>query len=289
MPKTIGNPFTWTAQALGAAGSHVGANVEHLGGDATHGGAKARVRQIDLDDLRAALRKGAEDAAHFRSDAVALVLLYPAMGILLSVLALHRDYLPMLFPLAAGFALIGPAAAIGLYEMSRRRAMGEAAGWGDAFKVLRSPALGAIIALALYLAALFALWLMTAGFIYERTLGPGAPASVAAFVSDTLTTPSGWVMILAGTAAGAVFAAVALAVSLVSFPMLLDRDVGLPTAVATSVKVVAENPRAALAWGLIVAALLVLGSIPAFLGLVLVLPVLGHATWHLYRRAVAWE
>ena len=117
-------------------------------------------------------------------------------------------------------------------------------------------------------------------------MGPEAPVSTTAFLRDALTTGAGWAMILIGMATGFVFAMVVLAISVVSFPLLLDRNVGLPVAVVTSVRVATRNPRAICAWGLIVAVSLALGSLPAFLGLIIVLPVLGHATWHLYRLAV---
>jgi uncharacterized membrane protein len=110
--------------------------------------------------------------------------------------------------------------------------------------------------------------------------------SVGAFVSDVLTTRAGWTMIVVGCGVGFLFAALVLTISVVSFPLLLDRDVGVEAAVATSARVVRTNPVAMAAWGLIVAAGLVVGSLPLLLGLVIVMPVLGHATWHLYRRVV---
>ena len=156
--------------------------------------------------------------------------------------------------------------------------------WGIAFRVLKCPALGPIAAMALYLVALFFVWLVVAAELYGFTLGPAAPASVSAFLHDVFTTGAGWTLIVLGTGIGFVFAAVVLAVSLVSFPMMIDRHVGLPVAVPTSVRVARENPVTVAAWGLIVAACWLLGAIPALLGLVLVLPILGHGTWHLYRR-----
>ena len=121
--------------------------------------------------------------------------------------------------------------------------------------------------------------------IYQLTLGPEPPVSIAAFVRDVFTTRTGLEMIVAGVSVGFLFAALVLAISVVSFPLLLDRDVGLSTAVWTSIRAVAAN-RPMAVWGLIVAGSLVIGSIPAFLGLIVVMPVLGHATWHLYRKVV---
>jgi uncharacterized membrane protein len=120
------------------------------------------------------------------------------------------------------------------------------------------------------------------------TLGPEPPISAQAFLRDVLTTGSGWTMIIIGMGVGFIFALAVLAISVVAFPLMLDREVGLGNAVATSLRVFAENPLPIAAWGVIVAGGLVLGSIPAFLGLIFVLPVLGHATWHLYRKTVVW-
>jgi uncharacterized membrane protein len=152
--------------------------------------------------------------------------------------------------------------------------------------VVRAPAFGAILVLGLILLAIFLLWLLAAYAIYLMTLGPEPPAGVGAFVRDVLTTGAGWTMIALGVGVGFLFAVLVLTISVVSFPLLLDRDVGLAAAVATSMRAVAANPGPMAAWGLIVAGGLVLGSIPALLGLIIVMPVLGHATWHLYRKIV---
>jgi uncharacterized membrane protein len=244
------------------------------------------VARIELGDLRDALAKGLGDLGAYRSDVIFLCIVYPLVGLLLAWLAFGHELVHLFFPLASGFALIGPVAAVGLYEISRRREQGDEITWADAFGVVRAPAFGAVVALGLVLLAIFLLWLLAAYAIYLATLGPEPPGGVGAFVRDVLTTGAGWTMIALGVGVGFLFAVLVLTISVVSFPLLLDRDVGLTAAVATSVRAVAANPGPMAAWGLIVAGGLVLGSIPALLGLIIVMPVLGHATWHLYRKVV---
>ena len=255
-----------------------------------HGGAAEdappAVRRIDLGDLWDALARGVADFEANRTDVIFLCIIYPIVGLVLGQLASGYGLLPLLFPLASGFALVGPFAAVGLNEISRRREGGSVVRWVDAFGVLRSPSIGSIMLLGMMLIALFLLWLVVAQIIYLVTLGPEPPASVTGFISDVFTTGAGWALIVVGIGVGFVFALLVLAVSVVSFPLLLDRNVGIGVAVSTSMRAVAANPGVMALWGLIVAGALVLGSLPLFVGLVVVLPVLGHATWHLYRKVV---
>jgi uncharacterized membrane protein len=244
------------------------------------------VRRIGASDLRNALAKGLQDFAACRTDAMFVCVVYPLMGLVLARLVSGYDLLPLLFPLASGFALIGPFAAIGLYEMSRRREQGAEISWPDAFGVLRSRSFEAILALGLLLTAIFLVWIIAAWQLYALTLGPEPPTSISAFVRDVLTTGAGWAMIAVGIGLGFLFACLSFAISVVSFPLMVDRDATLGAAIGTSLRAIAANPGPMALWGLIVAGGLVLGSIPVLLGLIVVLPVLGHATWHLYRKLV---
>lgn len=244
------------------------------------------VCRIGVTDLRDVLARGVDDFGAYRTDVIFLCVIYPLVGLVLARLAFGYEMLPLVFPLASGFALVGPFAAVGLYEMSRQRETGIEVTWADAFGVVRSPSFGAIVLLGLLLMGIFLLWLVAAEAIYQLTLGPAPPASLASFVRDVFTTDVGWVMIGFGVGVGFLFALLVLAISVVSFPLLLDREVGLDTAILTSVRAVVANPGPMAIWGLIVAGGLVIGSIPFFLGLIIVMPVLGHATWHLYRKVV---
>jgi uncharacterized membrane protein len=244
------------------------------------------VRHISQADLFSSLKLGWGDFLAMPTHAVFLCVIYPILGIFLIAFTLDSSWLPLAFPIAAGFALIGPIAAIGLYELSRRREAGLDSSWHHAFDVLYSPSLPAIVALSILLMVIFLVWLAVAQAIYIANFGYAPPTSIRQFATEVLTTDAGWRMIIFGTGIGFLFAAFVLAISAISFPLLLDRDVGAAVAVYTSLRVVRENPGTMVLWGFIVAALLVLGSIPFFLGLTVVMPVLGHATWHLYRRAV---
>jgi uncharacterized membrane protein len=282
----IQSPFAWIGDQLDRAFHSVGsASDEEYWHENRQAGA-VTVRRIGLPDLGQALSSGLADFAANRTDVIFLCVIYPLVGLVLGRLASGYDVVPLLFPLASGFALVGPFAAVGLNEMSRRRELGADVSWVDWFGVLRSPSIGAIIGLGMWLIAIFVLWLVTAEVIYVATLGPEPPESISTFIHDVFTTPQGWTMIVVGIGVGFLFAVVVLAISVVSFPLLLDRDVTMEMAIRTSVQAVTANPVPMGAWGLIVAAGLVIGSVPGLLGLVIVMPVLGHTTWHLYRRVV---
>jgi uncharacterized membrane protein len=239
------------------------------------------VRKIGLADLKDALTRGIEDSLAMPSFHVFLGLLYPV------ALMWFTGYaLALLFPLMAGFALVGPFIGIGLYEMSRRRELGLDTSWVHVFEVVRSRPIFSILSLGLCLLVIFLSWIFAAISLYAALFGTGPPKSFAALLALIFATTQGWKLIGYGTAIGFVFAAGALSISVVSFPLLLDRNVGALVAVQTSIRAVLANPLTMAVWGLIVAALLVIGYLLVFVGLALAVPVLAHASWHLYRRVV---
>ncbi|HVJ55442.1 MAG TPA: DUF2189 domain-containing protein [Aliidongia sp.] len=244
------------------------------------------IRRIGMADLQDAIARGVDDFRTMPSHVVFLSLIYSVMGLVLGKLAFGYELLPLLFPLVAGFALVGPIAALGLYELSRRREQGLSTSWGDAFGVWRSPSIGGIVTLGILLLLIFGAWMDAAQAIYVLSFGTAEPPSLDGFATQVLTTREGWTLILLGNGAGFLFAVGVLVISVVSFPMLLDRRVSATEAIATSIRAVAVNPGMMVIWGLIVAVSLAIGCLPFFVGLAIVLPVLGHTTWHLYRKMV---
>ncbi len=244
------------------------------------------IRRIRIPDLRDALRLGIDDFLATPTQLVFLALIYPIVGLMAARIAWGGDMFHLIYPLVGGFALLGPIGAIGLYEISRRREQGAQTSWVDAFGVLRSRAIIPVAMLGLVLLAIFMLWLFTAQMIFDAAFPDARPASLGMLMRDVIDTPGGHWLILVGNAVGLVFAIVVLAISVVAFPMMLDREVGVGEAVRTSVRAVLANPVTMAAWGLIVTGGFVLGCLPIFVGLAVVMPILGHATWHLYRKLV---
>lgn len=257
-----------------------------MAGEAGNNAAALPVRKIGIDDLKGALAEGVEDFRAKPSHLLFIGIIYPLAMLCLVAVTFGYNLLPLAFPLAAGLALLGPFAAIGLYELSRRREQGHEIVWGDALRVLRSPQRGTILKLGGILVLIFFAWMAAAQIIYNATLATPQPITLPRLIDGAFTTGAGWAMIIVGNIVGLGFALVALAISVVSFPLLVDRHVGAMTAVRTSLAAMRKNFVVMLVWGLIVVGSMVAGALVLLVGLAVVVPVLGHATWHLYRRVV---
>lgn len=247
---------------------------------------KIVVRQIEVSDVMESLRQGFRDFLKKPSHYIFLVIIYPVIGVLLFTFASGGNAFQLLFPMMTGFALIGPFAAIGLYEISRRRELNMDTSWKHAFDVRKSPAIPAIVAVGAMLVVLFFLWLLAAHLLFLWLYGDEQQNITFELLYDIISTSRGWTLILLGNGIGFFFALLVLCTTVVAFPILLDRDVGAMPAIKTSIKSVVMNPIPMAFWGIVVAGCLVLGALPGLAGLVVALPVLGHATWHIYRKVV---
>jgi len=248
--------------------------------------ARIPIRKIGPSDLRDSLRQGLEDFRDMRGDLIIAGLVYTFIGVAAAVMTTNGPLMPFFFPVVAGVGLLGPVAAVGFYEVARRREDGLDSGWRHMFDVLKRPSIDDMGIVAGLLLGIFVLWLLAAGILYLALFGWATPTSVTAFFAAVFTTPKGWALILAGLAIGAIFGWVVLALSVASLPVLVDCDVSAAEAVSASWRAAHANKLEMIRWGLTVVGLLVLGSIPLFLGLAIELPWLGYSTWHLYTRLV---
>lgn len=245
------------------------------------------VRTITDEDLRLALRQGLDDFLTFRGDIVLAGLIYTVLGIAAVVMTTSRPLMPFFLPVVAGVGLLGPLAAVGFYELARQRENGRPGiHWFNFLDVRKRPSVDEMGIVAGLLLAIFFGWLLAAGALYVLLFGWATPASVPQFLATVFETTRGWALIVSGAAIGAIFGWIVLSLSVASLPMLVDCDVSAADAVSASWRAANANRSVMLRWGLMVLGLLVLGSIPAFVGLAFVLPWLGYSTWHLYTRLI---
>ena len=248
--------------------------------------AEIPVRQITDEDLRIALRQGLDDFLELRGDLFFAGLIYTLIGLAAVAMTSNMPMLPFFLPVVAGVGLLGPIAAVGFYELARRRECGEEAHWFNFLDVRKRPTVDDMGMVASLLLVIFFAWLIAAGVLYIMLFGWNAPASLPDFVGQVFTTGRGWALIAIGGAVGVIFGWSVLALSVVSLPMLVDRDVSASEAVSASWRAAHANRGEMLRWGVVVTVLLTLGSLPLFVGLAFVLPWLGYSTWHLYARLI---
>lgn len=244
------------------------------------------VREITVDDISAALAAGLRD---FRAaPAFGLVFggIYAVGGILLFLTVAELDLMFLAYPMAAGFAIIAPLVAVGLYEVSRILEAGEKPTWSAVLAAIPHHGQRELGYMALVAVFGLIVWVYAAGFLYAVFFGLQAQ-SFSEMVSAVVSTPRGIAFFVLGNLLGALIALALFSVSVVSYPMLLDRDVDFVTAMITSIRAVVTSPGPLVGWGIFIGTILGIAILPMFLGLFVVLPMLGHATWHLYRRVVA--
>jgi uncharacterized membrane protein len=245
------------------------------------------IHPLSVSDLTNVLKAGADDFVAKPSHGVFITLIYGLIALFTALIGLGENLLPLLFPLLAGSAIIGPLAASGLYELSRRREQGLDYSWHHVFDVIHAPSRWGIAIMGCGLAVLFAAWLMSAQLLYAAFMPGLQPESFLAMWQQVFSSSASWSLLIIGSAIGFVYSVVVYVATVVSLPMMLHHKVSLGKAILTSLRAVQQNWPAMAAWYCIVVTMMIVGAIPLFLGLAVVAPILGHATWHLYRKTVS--
>ncbi|MFU8897744.1 MAG: DUF2189 domain-containing protein [Roseinatronobacter sp.] len=240
-------------------------------------------RDLSEKDIRAALAAGWSDFKAYPAFGLFFAAFYVAGGIALYFGLFARGEAAWFIPIAAGFPLFAPFAAVGLYEVSRRREMGAPMDWGAILGAMRGRGDEQLLVMGVVVLIIFGFWVILARGIFAIFM---AQSGIGTESLALLASAPGILMLLVGSVAGALVAIALFAITVVSLPMLLERDVDFMTAMIVSLESVRANPQVMLKWAAIIAATLFVAMLPLFLGLFIALPVLGHATWHIYRRAV---
>ncbi len=250
------------------------------------GPAAPEIMIVEFSDIRAALADGWRDFRRAPMLGLFFAAVYVAGGWLITWAMTAQGQLWWTLIAGAGFPILGPFIACGFYEISRRLEAGEPLDWPGVLGVIFRQKDRQIPSMAVVVVVFFLFWNFLAHMIFALFLGRATLTNITSSF-EVFATPEGIAMIVVGTAVGAVFAGVLFALTVVSLPMLLDREVDFITAMITSFSVVTHSPVVMLVWAALIASLLFVGMATAFLGLFVVLPLLGHASWHLYRRALA--
>ncbi len=245
-----------------------------------------QVRAIGFGDIAMALRLGWSDFRAAPLYGLFFGSFYAGWGILIAAMLSVLDMAYLVFPVSIGFVLIGPFIAVGLYEVSRRLERGEALSWSGVLGVIWHQRQRELVWMAFVMLFVFWIWMYQVRLLLALFLGFQSFSDMGGFLRVVLTTSDGFWFLAVGNVVGALLSLVLFSVTVISCPLLLEREVDFITAIITSVKAVTESGVPMIAWGLFVVAAIIAASLPAFLGLLVVLPVLGHTTWHLYRRAV---
>lgn len=244
------------------------------------------IRRLALADLQAALDGGWEDFGRLPAANLLVVAVAPAVALASARIGAATGLLPMLYPLATGFTLLGPLASVGFYEIARRREQEGDVGWTGALGVFRRETALPLALVGALLLAIFAGWMLAARGVLLATLGADAPTALLSFIDAIVTTPEGWRMALFGNAVGLLFGIAALGAGAFSLPLIVDGERSARRALRLSLRAVAANAPAMLAWGAVAGGLMLVSILLGAVGVLVSLPVLAHATWRLYRRAL---
>ena len=244
------------------------------------------VNQVTADDITASLKAGFSDFVARPVMSGFFGLFYAVFGILFVWSLVWLGKIWMIIPAIVGFPLVAPFAAAGLYEMSRRLKKGESFGWSDILTVMARQSRREMGWMAFVTLFIFWVWMYQVRLWLAIILQDASFSDFGGFFNTVFFTPEGWTFLAVGTCAGAFLSAVLFSVTVVAMPMLLEREIDFVSAMLTSIRVVTENPAVMLTWAAIISVIMLLSLVPAFLGLIFTLPILGHATWHLYQRAV---
>ncbi len=246
-----------------------------------------KVNTITVNDVIDALAAGLSDFRRAPGYGLAIGAFFAIGGlfVILSAAALQLSYLS--YPAAAGFVLLGPFAAVGLYEVSRRLETGSELSWGEIFRTMWAQKGRELSWMAFVVLFIQIMWMYQVRLLLALFLGFRSFASFEEFLSEVISTPEGLMFLAVGHVVGAVLSLILFSLTVVSFPLLLEEDRDFITAMITSVRAVVASPIPMIGWAFVVTAVLVVSMIPAFLGLIATLPILGHTTWHLYRKCVA--
>jgi uncharacterized membrane protein len=244
------------------------------------------VRTVSFGDIREALSRGWSDFLQAPLFGLFFGAFYALGGILITWLMFWNSMVYWVIPLVIGFMLIGPFVAVGLYEVSRALEQGRPLTWSGVLGVMFRQREREFVWMSFVTLFVFWIWIYQVRLLLALFFGLKTFSTFDAFVTMLFTTANGLTFLVVGHVVGAILSLALFSLTVVSFPLLLDREVDFITAMITSVKSVVTSPAAMIAWAICIVVLTILAMLPAFLGLIIVLPVLGHATWHLYRRLV---
>ncbi|SDR18029.1 DUF2189 domain-containing protein [Pseudovibrio sp. Tun.PSC04-5.I4] len=250
---------------------------------------KPIVHQVTIGDITSSLKLGTLDFLNAPLIGLGFGAFFMIGGVLVTILSFWVDMSYISYPLACGFLLLGPFTALGLYEVSRRLQAGQTLYLRDLFGLMWELRRGEIAWMAFVVIFIQFLWMFKVHLLLALFLGMKGYGTFIQFAQTIFETSDGLLFLATGHLVGAIFAMLLFAVSVVSFPMLLDTELDFVTAMITSVKVVTGSPVIMIGWGLLITATLMVSMIPAFVGLLVTLPILGHTTWHLYKRVVTYQ